>query len=55
MTVLAETATAKGGIRETRGKKTNDLLADGMTPMTDTQNDGGGEMIEIGATWKSKG
>jgi len=55
MTVLAETATAKGGIGETRRKQTNDPLTDGMTLMIDTRNDGDDGMIEIGATWKSKG
>ena len=50
MTVLAEAATAKGGIGETRKKRTNDPLADGMTPVADIQNDGDNEMTEIEAT-----
>jgi len=50
MTVPAETATAKDGIGETRKRRMNDPLADGMTPVADIQNDGDDEMTEIEAT-----
>jgi hypothetical protein len=56
VTVLLETATGKDGIEEMKRKKNmSDPITDGMTTMTDIQNDGDDETAETETTRRSKG